>query len=131
MLSRPTFLGCSRFFIKQILEALSNPSQEKTSKAYVYAILAFLCSLTKFVVFSSRSSPRFFFAPSLMSPHLYSASFPELNSISTISGAAEERPSSSNRPSPPPSTTRRFVAETRLAFRTRREGLLEQERWST
>lgn len=39
--------SASPFFIKRILDSLSNPTPEKTSKAFVYAILAFLSTVAK------------------------------------------------------------------------------------
>jgi len=35
------------FFLKQILEAIDNPSREARARAYVYALLTFLASLIK------------------------------------------------------------------------------------
>ena len=35
------------FFLKQILEAIDNPSREARARAYIYALLTFVASLIK------------------------------------------------------------------------------------
>jgi ABC-type multidrug transport system fused ATPase/permease subunit len=40
------------FFLKQILEAIDNPSREARARAYIYALLTFLASLIKVRAFS-------------------------------------------------------------------------------
>ncbi|KAG1750553.1 uncharacterized protein EDB91DRAFT_1108133 [Suillus paluster] len=42
-----TFTYASPFFLKLILDAIEEPTPEKRSQAYIYAFLAFLCTLLK------------------------------------------------------------------------------------
>ncbi|KAH7911841.1 hypothetical protein BJ138DRAFT_1125686, partial [Hygrophoropsis aurantiaca] len=41
------FQYASPFFLKRILDAIENPSPENRSRAYIYAFLAFLCTMCK------------------------------------------------------------------------------------